>query len=242
MMAGKKTPGVLWDDGLQCYSAVRCHTVNSIHETQGEVPRTIITGDQSEISWLAEFGWHGYVWYLGPEDSSMERKKLGKCCGPFFNEGDAMSAKTPPESRKQVNRISVFPMSAEEARTDEFKKLTEEFEAKLKDKLRDGYNPLENDGEEGTPTWEPYEPIGPQVPEDGDLPEERALPDLLEADEIQHEAYDRHITARVCVSLEGTPWPLELSRERKETVMVNYMEDPMLNPILDTSCPQPRLV
>ena len=35
MMSATNTPGVLWDDGLQYYSAVRCHTVNSTHETQG---------------------------------------------------------------------------------------------------------------------------------------------------------------------------------------------------------------
>jgi len=39
MMSATNTPGVLWDDGLQYYSAVRCHTVNTIHETQGEAPR-----------------------------------------------------------------------------------------------------------------------------------------------------------------------------------------------------------
>ena len=108
MMAAKKTPAVLWDDGLMYYSAVRCHTVNSIHETQGEVPQTIITGEQADISWLAEFGWYDYVWYLSPEDSSMERKKLGKYCGPFFNEGDAMTAKILPISGIQVNRTSVM--------------------------------------------------------------------------------------------------------------------------------------
>jgi len=87
MMSATNTPGVLWDDGLQHYSAVRCHTVNTTHETQGEVPQTIITGEQSDIAWLAEFGWYTYVWYMSPEDTSMERKKLGKYCGPFFNEG-----------------------------------------------------------------------------------------------------------------------------------------------------------
>jgi len=79
MMSATNTPGVLWDDGLQYYSAVRCHTVNTIHETQGEVPQTVVTGVQSDISWLAEFGWYTYVWYMSPEDTSMERKKLGKC-------------------------------------------------------------------------------------------------------------------------------------------------------------------
>ena len=189
MMAAKNTPGVLWDDGLEYYSAVRCHTVNSIHETQGEVPQTIVTGDQADISWLAEFGWYEYVWYMSPEDTSMERKKLGKYCGPFFNEGDAMSAKILTEKAQQLNRTSVFRVSAEEARSEEFKKLATDFEEKLKARLKSGYDPLEDDDTdvplELSPTYETYEPCDPQGPE------EEALPDLKEADELQHEAYDR---------------------------------------------------
>jgi len=59
MMSTINTPGVLWDDGLQCYSAVRCHTVNTIHETQGEVPQTIVTGlgtNQTYHGWQSSVG------------------------------------------------------------------------------------------------------------------------------------------------------------------------------------------
>jgi len=52
---------------------------------------------------------------MSPEDTSMERKKLGKYCGPFFNEGDAMSAKILTSKATQVNRTSVFGVTAEEA-------------------------------------------------------------------------------------------------------------------------------
>ena len=116
MMSKTNTPGVLWDDGLEYYSAVRCHTVNTIHETQGEVPQTLMTGDTADISWLAEFGWYDYVWFMSPEDSSMERKKLGRYLGPFFNEGDAMSAKILNDKAWCVNRTSVFRVTPEEAR------------------------------------------------------------------------------------------------------------------------------
>ena len=204
MMAAKNTPGVLWDDGLEYYSAVRCHTVNSIHETHGEVPQTVITGESADISWLVEFGWYDYVWYMSPEDTAMERKKLGRYCGPFFNEGDAMSAKILTDRAQSLKRTSVFRVSAEEARSEEFKKLAADFEASLRDRLKEGYKPLDEDdpdtpwqwtGVDGvpwepTPTYEPYEPIDPK---------EQALPEIDEADEMQHEAYDRYITARVCV-------------------------------------------
>jgi len=142
MMSATNTPGVLWDDGLKHCSAVRCHTINNIHEAQGEVPQTIITGEHTDMSWLAEFGWYTHAWCMSPEDTSMERKKLGKHCGPFFNEGDAMSAKMLTEKGEQLNRTSVFRATAEEARSEQFQKLTADFEASLKARLRKGYEPL----------------------------------------------------------------------------------------------------
>jgi len=242
MMSATNTPGVLWDNGLQYYSAVRCHTVNTIHETQGEVPQTIITGEQSDISWLAEFGWYTYVWYMSPEDTSMERKKLGKCCGSFFNEGDAMSAKILTSKATQVNRTSVFRVTAEEARSEQFQKLAADFEASLKARLKKGYEPLDESEElfdgsdasdvhwEKSPTCDPYEDEGPQHPDET----KKAMPELEEADEIQHEAYDRCITARVCVPKGG-----ELSygtvMNRKRRIDGELQGRANVNPILDTS-------
>jgi len=87
MMSATNTPGVLWDDGLQYYSAVRCYTVNSTHETQGEVPQTIITGEQSDIAWLAEFGWYTYVWYMSPEDTLWRGRSLVNTVDPSSMKG-----------------------------------------------------------------------------------------------------------------------------------------------------------
>jgi len=106
-----------------------------------------VTGDQSDISWLAELGWYTYVWYMSPEDTSMEREKLGKYCGPFFNEGDAMSVKILPSKATQVNRTSVFKVIAEEARSEQFQKLAADFEASLKARLKKGHKPLEESEE-----------------------------------------------------------------------------------------------
>jgi len=47
---------------------------------------------------------------------------------------------------------------------------------------------------ENSPTYDPYKDLGPYNPEE----EKKAMPDLTEADELQHEAYDWYITARVC--------------------------------------------
>ena len=106
---------------------------------------------------------------MSPEDTSVERKKLGKCCGPFFNEGDAASAKMLTEKAKQLNRTSVFGVTAEEARSEQFQKLTADFEASLKARPKKGHEPLEDDGElfggpvcwEVSPTCDPCQDPGP---------------------------------------------------------------------------------
>jgi len=133
---------------------------------------------------------------MSPEDTSMEKKKLGKHCGPFFNEGDAMSAKMLTEKAGQLNKTSVFRVTAEEARSEQFQKLTADFEASLKARLKKGYDPLEASEElfagsdqgdvhwQVSPTYDPCKDEGPHNPEE----KKKAMPELEEADKIQHEA------------------------------------------------------
>jgi len=73
---------------------------------------------------------------MSPEDTEMNRKKLGKYRGPFFNEGDAMSAKILTSKATQVNRTSVFRVTDEEARSEQFQKLAADFEASLKERIK----------------------------------------------------------------------------------------------------------
>jgi len=179
---------------------------------------------------------------MSPEDTSMERKKLGKYCGPFFNEGDAMSAKILTSKATQVNRTSVFRVMAEEARSEEFQKLAADFEASLKERLKKGCEPLEESEElfdgsdasdvhwEKSPTYDPYEDDGPQHPEET----KKAMPELEEADEIQHEAYDRYITARVCVP-KGGEMSYGTVMNRKRRIDGELQGRSSANPILDTS-------
>jgi hypothetical protein len=38
----------------------------------------MLTGETCDISFICEFGWYDYVWYLSPEDQSLERKRIGR--------------------------------------------------------------------------------------------------------------------------------------------------------------------
>ena len=106
-----------------------------------------------------------------------------------------MSAWILTDKGRFVHRTSVFPIKEEEWASDGFKERVAEFEARLRESLKDRYNPLEPDPEDDeeveTPIHEPYEPIDPN-----DKP---AVPELAEAEDIQHKAFDRYISARVRV-------------------------------------------
>jgi len=84
---------------------------------------------------------------------------------------------------------------------------------------------------EKSPTYDPDEDDGePQHPDKTKKP----MPELEEADEMQHEAYDRYISARVCVPKAG-----EMSygtvMNRKRRLDGDLMGRSNANPILDTS-------
>ena len=171
--------------------------MSSIGELDGEDPITRLTRDMGDISFLWEFGWYEFVWFSTPQHLSktMENKRLGKYCRPSINDGDAMSSRILMDQGRFVNRTSVFPIKEEEWSTDSFKQRAADLEAKVKERLKERYNPPkpspEDDEDAAMPTHEPYQPVDSQ--------DEPALPELVEADEIQHEAFDRYIFARVRV-------------------------------------------
>ena len=224
-MAATNTPEVLWDLSLVYHALVRSHTALNIRELQGEVPATLLTGDTADISFICEFGWYDYVWYLSPEDTALERKQLGRYCGPSFDVGDVLCARILTAKGKFVSRTSVFPLTPDELTSDAVKKKMEAYETTLKDVLGDKYKPMPEDEEESTPMHEPYEPIEP---------DDTAIDELAEADEIQHEAFDKYISARVCIP-QGDQMSYGTVRRRKRDSDGNLIGRSNKNPLLDSS-------
>ena len=231
-MRATNTPACLWDLCLVHTSLIRQHTVSSIRELDGEVPITRLTGDTGDISHFCEFEWYEFVWFSTPPHTTetMENRRLGKWCGPSINCGDAMSAWILTDKGRFVHRTSVFPIKEEEWSTDAFKQRVADFEAKLKERLKEGYNPLEpspdDDEDVETPTHEPYDPMDSQ--------DEPALPELAEADDIQQEAFDCYISARVRVP-RGDDWAYGTVKRRKRDADGNLVGNANKNPLLDTS-------
>ena len=84
-------PEVLWNYCLEWCALVRSHTALNIPALDGQVPATRMTGDTSDISFLAEFGWYDWVWFVSPHDKEqMGIKHPGRHLGPAINVGEAM--------------------------------------------------------------------------------------------------------------------------------------------------------
>ena len=228
LMSATNTPECLWDLCLVYAATIRSHTALNIRELDGEVPQTMLTGDTSDISMLCEFGWYEYVWYLSPADDNMEIKHLGRYCGPSRDVGEALCARILTRKGKFVHRSSVLPLSDEEQRSPVVAKKIEAFEAELKEALGQKYDPLKPDQvdkSELTPEFEPYEPIEPDDPKN--------IP-LVEDDEVDHDAFNQYISARVCLP-QGDQMAYGTVKRRRKDEHGNFIGHSNKNPLLDTS-------
>ena len=67
-------------------------TSRNIYSLGGQVPATVLTGQQTDISALAENGWYEWVYYKGSEISfPYPVERLGRCLGPCEHKGNVMS-------------------------------------------------------------------------------------------------------------------------------------------------------
>ena len=228
VMLAKNAPECLWDLCLQHVATLRSHTALSIRDLDGEVPAARLTGDTPDISHLVEFGWYDWVWFLSPEDVRMERRSLGRYVGHSSDIGDAICARILTEKGKFVSRTSVFPLTSEETRSDTIRDRQKQFEESLKKALGNRFalaKDVLSDEEEETPVLMDYEPV-----EEGDPTPELAQ----EADEVQHEAFDKYISSRVCIP-QGDSMVYGTVKRRKRDQDGELIGRSNKNPLLDTS-------
>ena len=69
VMMETNAPEVVWDYCLEWCALVRSNTALNIRSLDGQVPATVITGDTSDISHLAEFGFWDWVWFVDTKNS-----------------------------------------------------------------------------------------------------------------------------------------------------------------------------
>ncbi len=220
---------VLWDHWVVWCALVRSHTALNIRALEGEVPNTVITGDTADISFLAEFGWYQWVWFITPKGpDSVETKRLGRYCGPAFDVGDALCARILTDKGRFVYRTSVIPLDKGEENSDALKERKAAFTESLKKALGSRYSIAKHDDTswEETPEAVNYVPIDDRDPD----PE----PPLQEADEMTDEAFDQYISARVCIP-QGEHKSYGTIVARKRDADNNLIGHSHSNPFLNTA-------
>lgn len=156
----------------------------------------------------------------------MERKSLGRYLRPSFDIGEAMCALILTKDGGQVSRTSVFPPSVEDSNSEEVTQKKQDYETALKSALRDRYNPLDGaDRADETPEPDFYVSISdrdePQAP-------------IREADDIQHEAFDKYVSSRVCIHQgDGMSYGTVVRRKRDSNGELTKHSN--RNPLMDTS-------
>ena len=167
-------------------------------------------GDTSDISFLAEFGFYDWVWFL---PKTGEKKRLGKFLIPSINVGPAMCGVVLTEKGTTRERTSIWPMSDEDLRNPEVLRAMEAFTVELNKKLKMHDAGLKaeksaaqlNEELENTPYSVKYEPFTMAELEDEFDPQPITLPPadkLTEKEQVDLDQ-NRFISARVKVPVGG---------------------------------------
>ena len=225
-MRRANAPRVLWDHCLELQALIRSHTALDLYALNGDTPETHLTGNTPDISSLCEHGWYDWVWFLNPPDFDMEVRELGRWLGPSHDVGQAMCSKLLNKKAQIVCRTSVFPLSVEDEHSEVITAQKVVFEEALKAKLKDRAEGVGNEDDlddgDDTPEYEPY----------GD--ERGDEPTMPEADEYDHDAYDKYISAEVVVP-KGDSFLYGKVLRRKRDGDGNLLGHSNRNPVLDTS-------
>ena len=252
-------PEVLWDYCLEWCALVRSHTALNIHALDGKTPATKMTGDTSDISFLAEFGWYDWVWYMTPqgspgqeatEEPTLGTKQLGRYLGPAINVGDAMCGTVLTERGQRLDRTSIIPLSDEDKNSEGVKMRKQIFEkvlaTKLKDiikAMRDGEDPAKLDDmeekawrleHEATPIHQPYgqwDPaeLGFDIQDDDG---KEPLPELADADDFD---LNRYLSAKVKLPRDGHTFATGRVIRRARDSEGQLIGKESHNPLLDSS-------
>lgn len=231
-MLQSKAPECLWDHCFQLMAEIRSHMSLNLMNLEGETPTTRLLGDTPDISHLCQFEWYEYVWWLDPTDK-LQNKKLGRYLGPSLTSGDIMCSKVLTSKATIRVHSSVFPLSAEDRHSDVVTEKLKEFDLELAEKLGDRIRGVAaNDDDLNGPDERDF--VTPEHDEQNDMLTGEPL-GMPEADEFDHDAYDKYISARVWLPDSEGVLHHATVKSRKRDDEGNLIGHSNANPILDTS-------
>ena len=99
------SPLVLWCYCVDRRSEIIACCARNNYNLDGQVPRTYMTGELTDISHVCNFKWYKWVKFrrIGPEAAyPFPTEHLGRCLGPARNQGNAMSQHVLLENGKVI--------------------------------------------------------------------------------------------------------------------------------------------
>jgi hypothetical protein len=226
-----QSPSRLWDDCFELLALQRNHTASAIYSLMGQVPETVVSGLTPDISNLAEFGWYDPVWYVNyKQDEDFKRVHLGRYLGPSFEYGQELCYKVLNWFGKVLHRSSVYSLTDDDKRnpavTEKLVALDAEIARLLVRNEADAMDPFEGEEFE-TPQFETYG----EFLENGDEVDEPSMP---EADQWDHDAFDKYIGAELLLPRDGVLSKGRV-RARKRDADGHLIGCSNAQPALDTS-------
>ncbi len=262
-MVQKGTPQVLWDHCIEWCALVRSHTALNIHSLEGETPMCKLTGETPDISFLSEFGWYDWVWYISPPEGGKQpnslKKRLGRYLGPAMTVGDALCAKVFTERAQVLVRSSVIPLTEVDHNSEDIQEMKRVWREVLKEKLKDRIKGLD-DGKSDADSIDPdvleledhsdyhwldvddapdYTSYEAYSPEELNLilppTEDEGKSPLPELAEADDLDLNRYISAKVMLPRDGIQFANGVVLRRARDENGELIGKSSTNPLLDTS-------
>ena len=104
-MLYSRAPKCLFDDCLELEAYIRSNTAHDIYKLDGEVTKTVISGETSDISHFCEL--KKYKWIMFHDETAPfpdDVLKLDYCLGPTIDVGPAMTTKILTENGQVLLR------------------------------------------------------------------------------------------------------------------------------------------
>ena len=104
-MLQSRSPKHLWDACLELEAYIRSNTAHDIYKLDGEVPKTVMSGELSDISQFFKLEWFEWVMFSDETTSFQDCVwTLGHYLGPSIYSVLAMTANNLTENRQVLHR------------------------------------------------------------------------------------------------------------------------------------------
>ena len=144
-MVKRRVPKRLWDYGIVWVCETMSLTANSTFSLAGRTPMEQVTGETPDISEYLDFGFYDWVWYK--DNAGVGENNFGRWLGVSHRVGNLMSYWILTNTGRIVSRTTVQRVTNLEQGTDEVRQRMKEFDANIRELLKDQNHVLQGDGE-----------------------------------------------------------------------------------------------